>query len=161
VPFNYHDSSLRRERETLRTDHCASDGRTYDLAELLVDGRIESPVEWDAEQVLAAFVRPPATVIYAISEDRRIRVATDGTRGEWNAVKHETLFHNATVLAAGELRIVGGVVAHVDDGSGSYGTRGAMIQDPSFAAVILESFEALGVSFTEEERQRLRALAER
>jgi hypothetical protein len=80
--------------------------------------------------------------IYAVNEGHRFRMAPDGgPRNPENtdAVKHETLFENAPVLAAGEVRVENGVIADINDESGSYDTRSAMQNDPQFASDILEA----------------------
>jgi hypothetical protein len=54
-------------------------------------------------------------------------------------VKHETLFHNAAVRAAGELEVVDGVVTGVNDVSGTYQTRGMLDLDRSFASAVIRA----------------------
>jgi hypothetical protein len=157
VLFDYHNSSIRTRRLENGTDHCASGGKRFALHDLM-EG-LRQPANSVADQLVADGGRHK--YIYAVSEDQQVNVAVDGIRGTPDAVKHESLFRNAPVLAAGELIITQGVVTHVNDHSGSYRTSNAMNDDPSYAAVVLASFEAEGVSFTAEERERLRALAER
>src|ERR1041385_1336527 len=63
-------------------------------------------------------------LIYAVDTKFSIHVGFDGIRGQSTAVKHETLFHNADVRAAGELEVFEGMIVTVNDHSGSYGTAG-------------------------------------
>jgi hypothetical protein len=80
--------------------------------------------------------------IYAVNEDYEFRTAPDsGPRPEapLNAVKHETLFHNAHVRAAGEVQIQDGIIVDINDLSGSYGTRAIMNNDPQFSCDVLEA----------------------
>jgi hypothetical protein len=55
-------------------------------------------------------------------------------------VKHETLFHNANVAAAGEVSFVMGRLASINDHSGSYGTFGELESDPAFARAVRLGF---------------------
>jgi hypothetical protein len=83
--------------------------------------------------------------IFAVSENYELNVAPDGDRKAANAVKHETLFHNEDVLAAGEIYIANGVVQDINDASGSYGTRGALETDPKFADAVLKALTTHGL----------------
>lgn len=83
---------------------------------------------------------PGRTFIFAVNTDCEIRVAADGVRAAAGAIKHETLFHNADVLAAGEIHIRDGIIAGLNDHSGSYGTVGRLETDPAFATALLDAF---------------------
>ena len=79
--------------------------------------------------------------IFAVDRHYRVRIAVDGDRpGDANAVKHETLFHNASVRAAGEIEITNGLVTNINDLTGSYRLRGYLESDPDFAGAVLRSF---------------------
>jgi hypothetical protein len=79
-------------------------------------------------------------IIYAVSEELVVHIAFDGVRGLAGAVKHETLFHNANVAAAGEVSFVMGRVAKINDHSGSYCTFGKLQSDPDFARAVRLGF---------------------
>jgi hypothetical protein len=66
-----------------------------------------------------------------------MNVAPDGDRPTHNSVKHETLFHNRDVLAAGEICIQNGQIVDLNDCSASYGTYGELEATPQFADVVL------------------------
>ncbi|HYM62682.1 MAG TPA: hypothetical protein VEZ11_17490 [Thermoanaerobaculia bacterium] len=157
--FRYRDT-IRKGRLAKQTDHCGSDGPVFDLAELTVNGRVRDP--WDRRRLLTT--RGSArladrVLIYAVAADLQVHVGFDGVRGTTGAVKHETLFHNAAVRAAGEIVIVEGVVQSVNDHSGSYRTHGKMAADPGFARAVLGSLDRAGAAITAEELTRLKGEA--
>lgn len=121
--FSYDDTPVRQERLARGTDHCSSAGDVYDLRDLVSGDVITSP---RAPQRTAATAGTSAAaepvLIYAVDVNFNIHIAFDGVRGRPNAVKHETLFHNADVRAAGELTITDGIIVGVNDRSGSYRT---------------------------------------
>lgn len=84
----------------------------------------------------------PPKYIFAISKKFELRVALDCDRQQDNSVKHETLFHNEPVLAAGELTFRSGKVNTICDRSGSYCTIGALQTDPSFVRSLLRTFQS-------------------
>lgn len=88
-----------------------------------------------------------------------MHVGYDGRRGEANAVKHETLFHNADVLAAGEIKVTNGVVVGLNDKSGSYRTMGRLQTDRRFARAILNAIDGAHAPLSDVERARLRGRA--
>jgi hypothetical protein len=100
-------------------------------------------------------------LIYAVDENFAINVGFDGVRGTANAVKHETLFHNADVRAAGELEIDAGVIIEVGDVSGTYGTPGRIQTDPMFAEAILKALDRTSATIERAERRRLERRAGR
>ena len=125
--FSYDDSVIRQERLLRGADHCASTGKVHVLADLVRGGRVVDPR--DARRPLTTGGTSPMTasvLIYAVDANFNIHVAFDGVRGTPNAVKHETLFHNADVRAAGELTVRDGMIMRVSDQSGSYRTSGHM-----------------------------------
>jgi hypothetical protein len=122
------------------------------LEALIRNGHIADPQHPEnslsTPEVVKSFSDPPPpgsgsgrTFIFAISEDFQIRVAPDGVRTVAGAVKHETLFHNADVLAAGEICIRDGIIAGLNDLSGSYRTEGYLETNPDFAKAVLRAFE--------------------
>jgi hypothetical protein len=94
-------------------------------------------------------------LIYAVDVNFEIRAGFDGIRGEENAVKHETLFHNADVRAAGEMAVVGGIIVSVNDFSGSYRTAGKLETDRRFAEAVLTACEYALVRMRYSEFHRL------
>lgn len=99
--------------------------------------------------------RKKRVLIYAVDEEYRMQVGFDTQRGTPNAVKHETLFHNADVRAAGELGVVDGIIVEVGDVSGSYGTAGRIQTDPQFVAAVLKAINDAGATIQQQERRRL------
>jgi hypothetical protein len=85
-------------------------------------------------------IRQDRRSIYAVSTTLVVHIAFDGVRGATDAVKHETLFHNANVAAAGEVSFVMGRVSNLNDHSGSYGTFGKLASDPAFARAVRLGF---------------------
>jgi hypothetical protein len=100
-------------------------------------------------------------MIYAVDENFAIRVGFDSERGTPSSVKHETLFRNADVRAAGEIEVSEGVIVEVGDVSGSYGTSGRLQTDPSFAEAILTAIERIDAPLDGAERRRLERRAGR
>lgn len=94
-------------------------------------------------------------LIYAIDGKHQINVGVDGIRGSKNAVKHETLFHNADVLAAGEMDVLDGIVTAVNDHSGTYVTHGLMDLDPAFGRAVVTALDRIDVPIHPRERKRL------
>jgi hypothetical protein len=149
--FDYHNSVTRTDRLRLGTDHCGSTGTVYRLADVVREGRIIDPRDSDAFVTTSS----ERTFIYAVDLNGEMRIGEDGIRGQPEAVKHETLFHNADVAAAGELQIRDGVVVHVNDRSGSYGTSGLLDVDRRFAATVLNSLKLAGAEVEQSEWRRL------
>lgn len=152
--YDYHNTDTRAERLATGRDHCDTAGPVYDLARLVRGGRVEDP-EFELDLTTIHGRR----LIYAVSSDLRVHVGFDGERGTLHAVKHETLFHNDPVEAAGEIQFTDGVVVGINDRSGSYGTTGLMRVDRRMAQVILAAFEASHVPMTEAVLSSLRAQA--
>lgn len=159
--FNYHDSVVRRERLAKRTDHCDSHGEVHSLADLVFDGRIVDPVSKRPLTTRRSTGSQRRVLIYAVDTNFDMHVGFDGIRGQENAVKHETLFHNADVRAAGELQVVGGIIVKVNDFSGSYRTVGKLDTDRRFAEAVLTACERASASFSPLEFAWLRRKAGR
>ena len=86
-----------------------------------------------------------------------MRLAPDGG-SRWSpeglptdAIKHETLFSNAPVSAAGEIFITSGVVVHVNASSGSYNCD----MDEQFVGAVLEAIRIAGAVITDDLRRKL------
>lgn len=160
--FSYENSIVRQERLARGTDHCGSKGTVYSLKELLTDGLIMDPTDVD-RPLTTAGTSPSAgsVLIYAVDANFNIRVSFDGIRGSADAVKHETLFHNVDVRAAGELSVRGGIIIAVNDRSGSYRTAGKMDTDRRFAEAVLTAIDRAGGTLADAERARLREQAGR
>lgn len=149
--FCYHDTPENKRRLSLGICRCASNGPTYDLKSLVHDGRIKAPgnetenLTTPDVRVLRSDPEPEGsgygkTFIFAVNIDHEIRVALDSERTITGSVKHETLFHNADVIAAGEIAIRDGIVTRINDFSGSYATDGALEEKPSFSVAVLKAF---------------------
>jgi len=159
--FTY-DRVKEADRIARGVDHCKSAGSVYELGSLISDGVIRDPanrsITLTAGRSLADRRR---VLLYAVGENFEIRVGFDGRRGTPNAVKHETLFHNADVRAAGELEVDGGVIVEVGDVSGTYGTPGRIQTDDSFATAVLIALDRIEAPLESAERRRLRRRAGR
>lgn len=164
-PYNYHDSEVRKDREVKETCRCqvAHNGRVLDAAKLnrLPDGRISNP-----STPGQALTTPPlgsdGVFIYAIDQDGNLRMASDGGKREFNrdAVKHETLFHNANVIASGELQFEAGTIIGINDASGSYGTRGELDLNPRFARHVLKALQDHLIPFSDQVKSDLERLSQ-
>jgi hypothetical protein len=135
--YIYHDTVIRLERERKGHDHCRSKGAVFDLARL-VNGEGKAVDPRRPGLLLDNSAGPK--IIYAVSSDLEVHIAFDGVRGAADAVKHETLFQNANVEAAGEVSFVMGRVSGINDHSGSYGTFGKLVSDPAFARAVRRGF---------------------
>lgn len=143
----YHNTQLRIDRENAGLCRCGSGGTTYRLKELCVQGTIRHPR--DIQTPLTTDEIGPGDhrsfmFIFAVNEHYEFRAAPDGgprNVAPTDAVKHETLFENADVLAAGEVRIIEGVISEINDASGSYNTRTLLQNDPKFAQDILKALD--------------------
>jgi hypothetical protein len=135
--YIYQDTPVRVERERKGLDHCASKGSVFDLASLVnSEGEVVHPTN---PGVLLDNSAGPR-IIYAVSRDLVVHIAFDGVRGAADAVKHETLFQNANVEAAGEVSFVMGRVSGINDHSGSYGTYCKLASDTAFARAVRRAF---------------------
>jgi hypothetical protein len=140
--YNYHDTPVRLEREQKGLDHCASKGSVFNLA-TLVNERGEAVDPRNPSVLLENSTGPK--IIYAVSSELVVHIAFDGVRGAAHAVKHETLFHNANVEAAGEVSFLMGQVSAVNDHSGSYRTFGKLASDLKFRRALRFGFSRAGV----------------
>lgn len=152
--YDYHNSEIRAERLLKGRDHCDSDGAVHALPDLVVAERVIDP-----ERGGNLTTTPARRLIYAIDAALRIHVGFDGERGTGAAVKHETLFHNEPVDAAGELHVADGVVDEINDQSGSYGTTGLMEVDRRFARAVLKAFERAQIPMSDAMLDSLKASA--
>ncbi|HVR41598.1 MAG TPA: hypothetical protein VMU84_21055 [Thermoanaerobaculia bacterium] len=157
--FKY-DRFNEASRKAKGQDHCASQGQVFDLRGLLANGLIHDPagMPLSAGTAIASVERK---LIYAVDENFAIHVGFDGVRGTLDAVKHETLFHNADVRAAGELEVEAGVIIGVNDVSGTYRTAGRLRADPLFADAVLTALDRIGAPIEPNERATLEQRAGR
>jgi hypothetical protein len=154
--FRYEGSLIQSERLQKGKDHCTSPGQVYDLRELVRDGFIREPSDHSRTLTAGRSVGTEHRVmIYAVGENFEIHAGFDSERGTANAVKHETLFHNADVRAAGELNVVDGIIIEINDISGSYGTPGRLQSDPEFAQAVLRALRLARAPLHRSERLRL------
>jgi hypothetical protein len=143
-------------------DHCSSKGPVFELGSLLKGGLIRDPGDLATALTVGTSVRKTKVAfIYAVGENFAIHVGFDGVRGRADAVKHETLFHNADVRAAGELEIEAGVIVEVGDISGTYRTPGRIQTDPRFADAVLTALDGIHAPIEPNERRRLERRAGR
>jgi hypothetical protein len=153
--FTY-DGIKAAERRVRGQDHCGSNGPVFELGSLIIEGAIRDPADLSSALTAGVSVtRKKQSLIYAVDENFTIHVGFDGVRGQPDAVKHETLFHNADVRAAGELEIENGVIVEVGDISGTYGTPGRIQTDPSFVDAVLRSLDRIAAPIERGERRRL------
>jgi hypothetical protein len=140
--YIYHDTAVRLERERKGLDHCASKGSVFKLSTLVnTEGKVVDPRH--PGELLDNSAGPK--IIYAISAELVVHIAFDGVRGAADAVKHETLFHNANVEAAGEVSFLMGRVSGINDHSGSYRTFGKLASDLRFRRALRFGFSRAGV----------------
>jgi hypothetical protein len=156
--YIYHDTVIRLERERKGHDHCGSKGAVFDLARL-VNGEGKA-VDPRRPGVLLDNSAGPR-IIYAVSTDLLVHIAFDGIRGAADAVKHETLFQNANVEAAGEVSFVMGRVSGINDHSGSYGTFGKLVSDRAFARAVWRGFSRTRVLMKPSVERNLHLLQQR
>lgn len=110
------------------TDRCASRGagNVRDLRDLLNEGYVVSPDT--GHRLTTAALQTDGVWIFAVKHGR-MRLGPDGGRRPrvstdpplpTDAIKHETLFHNQPVSAAGEIRIWRGIITGINHFSGTY-----------------------------------------
>lgn len=131
MSYRYQGTRIQAERLQNVRDHCPDTGAVYNLADLVDRGHVMDPSVRGSKLTTSPLLGGPQGVwIYAVDNEKVIRVAPDGTRGGVAPqVKHETLFHNADVEAAGEIYIEAGEIADINDRSGSYGTENDLSDD--------------------------------
>jgi hypothetical protein len=154
--YFYQDTPVRIERERKGRDHCASKGSVFDLASLVSSGG-EAVHPTNPGVLLDNSAGP--RIIYAVSTDLVVHIAFDGIRGAADAVKHETLFQNANVEAAGEVSFVMGRVSDINDHSGSYRTFGKLASDPTFARAVWRAFSNTRVLIDPSVQKKMRSEA--
>ena len=160
--FTYEGTLKQRERIEKGLDHCTSGGKVYNLADLISGEKVRDPTRQGRRLSVGRSVgKRRRVLIYAVDENFRLHVGFDCERTISDAVKHETLFQNADVRAAGELEIADGVIVEVDDISGTYGTPGRIQTDPFFADAVLRALDGCGAPIKESERERLERRAGR
>ncbi|MEY2500622.1 MAG: hypothetical protein QOI07_956 [Verrucomicrobiota bacterium] len=148
--YTYQGSSEQQKRLAKDECRCGSQGIVHDLAALLREGRIVDPMQMEINlstpdiRTLPDDPLPPGggygkTFIFAVDKDFEVHVAPDSERANAHAIKHETLFHNADVRAAGEICIQEGVIVNLNDHSGSYKTVGKLETDSDFADAVLRA----------------------
>jgi len=142
-------------------DHCRSSGEVFEISELIDEGRIRDPDEPAKLLTAQRDMNSERLFIYAVDANFAMHVGVDGIRGRRNAVKHETLFSNADVRAAGEIDLSRGVISMINDASGSYGTRGMMDVDPSIADSVLVALDRSGAPLRRSVRRMLEQKAGR
>ncbi len=164
--YEYHGSSQHKERLEQSRCRCASTGTVYKLTECIEDGIILDPRK-KTRPLSTATIRKNRTetdpvgsgygktFIFAVDKNLDVHVAPDSDRDESNSVKHETLFHNEHVLAAGEICIVEGKIVALNDISGSYKTDGELEGTPAFATAVLEAVAQHGLPLDELLKERL------
>ena len=161
--FVYHGSTLNKNRLASGICRCQSpdQDRVVNLRDLVQGNRLRSVHSADelldepTIQGSDEHLEKPHKFIFAVSRDHEIRIAIDHIRPIENAVKHETLFHNADVLAAGEISFRDGIVSDINDRSGSYGTWGMLDTAPGFAEAVLTAFEQNGIPVLDSLREFL------
>ncbi len=150
--YHYHDTAIRDERVRRGTDHCDSDGQVFELSSLVRRRLLYDPRDTNA---LLHSSAQTSAIIFAVDYTHRFHLGFDGRRGQASAVKHETLFHNANVLAAGELHVSDGIIEDINDHSGSYGTYGKLDSDRGFARAVLRAVDLTGAQLTNPLRRKL------
>lgn len=151
--FRYDGSQTEADRLAEKRDHCKSEGA--DVISLAARTKAGLVLDGDGRPLTAQRHRPGGILIYAISTRSEMHVAPDGERGSPNATKHETLFHNAPVLAAGELTLTAGVIDSINDKSGTYGTSGYLATTKSFREAVLRAIRGAGATLAPELEKEL------
>jgi len=150
--YVYESTDHQRQRIDQQRDHCGKrvpHAPCYPLASVQSDGLLRDPTTGTllTSCPISNSADPTATkdglevYIYAVSQSMEIRISVDGVRGTLNAVKHESLFDNESVLAAGEIWIEHGIVKDINDHSGTYLCRGELRSTPAFANAVLNALE--------------------
>ncbi|MEA2491778.1 MAG: hypothetical protein QOH21_3570 [Acidobacteriota bacterium] len=161
MAYSYDGGPIWAERVARGTDHCGSVGPVYELSTLVIGGTIHDPEDRSYPFSTRRADTRARRLIYAVDGKYQINVGVDGKRGSGDAVKHETLFHNADVVAAGEMDIENGVIVAINDHSGSYLTYGSLDLDPAFADAVLIAIDRANAPLDSRERLRLGKKAQR
>lgn len=122
--FSY-KRAIEEQREARGENHCEAAAPVHDLRALVRDGHACDPAT--GSRLTSSPLGPIAggKWIFAV-KNGEIRVAPDGVRGNRQTAKHETLFRNADVDAAGEVHFLDGRVEDLNDVSGTYQTRDSL-----------------------------------
>lgn len=153
--YSYNQSEIEKDREAKGTNYCASAGVVYELASLVVGGLAMTPPAKEIPLSTPALRLHGQTYIFAINAAYVLHMAADGgnrSANNKNLVKHETLFHNADVWAAGEIQFREGIVVAINSLSGSYNTTGTDLleYDWQFAAAVNRAFAQSGIRVSPE-----------
>lgn len=144
--YRYHDSLENKTRLALGTCRCGSAGAKYDLDALVESALVLDPQTRQPLTSAPLADRNHKPYIFAVNARFQMRIGLDGDRAsDPDATKHETLWENADVLAAGEIRFLDGVVVELNDHSGSYGTHGVLRSSSGFRNAVLEALTCAGV----------------
>lgn len=160
--YDYHGTAIHHERLAKGLDHCASRGMVVDLATLIRNGVIYDPSH--PQRALSSDSGPGEGrrfFIYAVGLQSSVHIGIDGNRGAPDAVKHETLFHNLPVLAAGEIMFSDGMIVRVNDQSGSYSTFGKIRTDTRFLPALFNALDVIDAPLDPLERARLSTMSGR
>jgi hypothetical protein len=152
MPYDYHHSATRPQRLAKGLDRCPSAHPEINLKDLVQGGKIRDPRNPSnilASAPFGSISHPLPLFIFAVDEAFNMRIYPDGDRAQIDSVKHESLFHNAVVLAAGEIHIHDGEVQDINDKSGSYSTYGELSVNPEFAQAVREALLAANAPFTD------------
>lgn len=155
--------SVCRPREAHGSDRCQSRGRSRvsDLQSIVKDGLVCHPISQ------ALVTTPPlqgsGVWIFAV-KGGTLRLAPDGGRRPSpenklpanalpdDAIKHETLYGNLPVSAAGEIAIKNGIIVDLNEFSGTY----CATMDTHFKGAVLEALQRSGVKTSPQLRRKLK-----
>ncbi len=153
MPY-YIAAKIERERNQNRENQCKSGARSYALRTLVEGGLAIDPLSHHPLSTSPLERGKAGKYIYAVRNDT-MRVGPDGDRSKKDVVKHETLFRNLPVQAAGEIRFHEGAVIDINDLSGTYLTEDEM-EEEEFRRVVAESLREAGVALSQDVRRRIR-----
>lgn len=160
MAYRYQGTRTQAWRLERGLDHCPDTPAIYDLAALVNGGLIMDPGNpTSALSTPALAADAGGKWIYAVRQGA-LNVAPDGNRADPPPVaKHETLFNNADVDAAGELRVEAGVVTDINDLSGGYNTANEMGNigpiGRSFRAALRGAIAAAGARCSAEAQEKI------
>ncbi len=145
--YRYHGSKVHDDRLRENRDRCPSQWTEKALATQVVDGVVRDE---SGNPLTTGRIDSRAGVfIFAVAPTTfEMRIHLDGDRSLAGAIKHESLFHNEHVLAAGEIQFENGELVDLNDASGSYATYGSLTL-PSFQEAVLKALIAAKVRFSE------------
>ncbi len=144
--YYYEGSDEQLRRLSNGTDHCGDETEVLDLRRLITDGLAMDPATRVLLETPALEPKAIGVYIYAVGRDGDMRVARNGgNRSVRGIAKHETLFRNEPVLAAGEVQFRSGVITALNDKSGSYRTVERLASSAEFRAAIRTALEHSGI----------------